>query len=66
MQQIFVNENIKNKQDKTGGGRFYYIPKLRFKEFSGELGILKANEIFYSISDKNRQDLPVLSASQEF
>ena len=39
-------------------------PQLRFKGFNDEWQILKANKIFTSISDKNHNMLPVLSATQ--
>ena len=40
-------------------------PALRFEGFEDEWEQQKASEIFYSVSDKNHVDLPVLSASQE-
>ena len=40
-------------------------PALRFAGFEDEWEQQKASEIFYSVSDKNHVDLPVLSASQE-
>ncbi|MGT2706685.1 restriction endonuclease subunit S [Streptococcus panodentis] len=44
------------------------IPKLRFPEFKDTepWEQRKSSDIFYSVSDKNHVDLPVLSASQEF
>lgn len=41
-------------------------PSYRFTGFKDEWEQQKASEIFYSVSDKNHVDLPVLSASQEF
>ena len=41
-------------------------PSYRFTGFEDEWEQQKASEIFYSVSDKNHVDLPVLSASQEF
>ena len=41
-------------------------PALRFAGFEDEWEQQKASEIFYSVSDKNHVDLPVLSASQEY
>lgn len=40
-------------------------PSYRFTGFEDEWEQQKASEIFYSVSDKNHVDLPVLSASQE-
>ena len=39
-------------------------PKIRFKEFKGKWGENKALNIFSPINEKNRPDLPVLSANQ--
>ncbi|WP_217653550.1 restriction endonuclease subunit S [Seinonella peptonophila] len=41
------------------------VPEVRFAGFSGEWEELNADKIFYSVSDKNHSNLPVLSASQE-
>ena len=40
-------------------------PSYRFTGFEDEWEQQKASKIFYSVSDKNHVDLPVLSASQE-
>ena len=40
------------------------VPEIRFDEFEGEWEIKRADEIFKSVSEKNRASLPVLSASQ--
>ena len=40
-------------------------PSYRFRGYEDEWKQQKASEIFYSVSDKNHVDLPVLSASQE-
>ena len=40
-------------------------PSYRFVGFEDEWEQQKASKIFYSVSDKNHVDLPVLSASQE-
>ncbi|KIV62486.1 Type I restriction-modification system, specificity subunit S [Bacillus mycoides] len=42
-----------------------FLPEVRFPGFTGDWELLKADEIFHSISDKNHANLPVLSASQE-
>ncbi|MEC0554803.1 restriction endonuclease subunit S [Bacillus haynesii] len=41
------------------------VPEVRFPGFTGEWEQRKADEIFYSVSDKNHSNLPVLSATQE-
>lgn len=41
------------------------VPEVRFPGFNGDWEHWKADEIFYSVSDKNHSNLPVLSASQE-
>ena len=41
-------------------------PSIRFKGYTEPWEQRKATEIFYSVSDKNHIDLPVLSASQEY
>lgn len=41
-----------------------FEPKIRFKEFKGKWGENKALNIFSPINEKNRPDLPVLSANQ--
>ena len=40
------------------------VPEIRLGGFDGEWGIKRADEIFNSVSEKNRASLPVLSASQ--
>ena len=40
------------------------VPEIRLDGFEGEWGIKRADEIFKSVSEKNRVSLPVLSASQ--
>ncbi len=40
------------------------VPEIRLDGFEGEWGIKRADEIFKSVSEKNRASLPVLSASQ--
>ena len=40
------------------------IPEIRLDGFEGEWTIKRADEIFKSVSEKNRASLPVLSASQ--
>ena len=40
------------------------VPEIRLDGFEGEWGIKRADEIFNSVSEKNRASLPVLSASQ--
>ena len=40
-------------------------PKIRFKEFEGEWEKVKADSIFKTFNEKNRPDLPVLSATQD-
>lgn len=40
------------------------VPELRLDGFEGEWTIKRADEIFKSVSEKNRASLPVLSASQ--
>ena len=42
------------------------FPEIRFPGFTDAWEQRKATEIFYSVSDKNHIDLPVLSASQEY
>lgn len=41
------------------------VPKLRFKGFEGEWEEAKADAIFKTFNEKNRPDLPVLSATQD-
>lgn len=41
------------------------IPKIRFKGFDTEWVQFRAGDIFKSISDKNHENLPVLSATQD-
>lgn len=41
------------------------VPKLRFKGFEGEWEKAKADSIFKTFNEKNRPDLPVLSATQD-
>lgn len=41
------------------------MPKIRFKEFEGEWKKVKADSIFKTFNEKNRPDLPVLSATQD-
>lgn len=41
------------------------VPKLRFKGFEGEWDKEKADSIFKTFNEKNRPDLPVLSATQD-
>lgn len=41
------------------------VPKLRFKGFQGEWDKEKADSIFKTFNEKNRPDLPVLSATQD-
>ena len=40
------------------------VPEIRLDGFEGEWKIKRADEIFKSVSEKNRASLPVLSASQ--
>lgn len=40
------------------------VPEIRLDGFKGEWTIKRADEIFKSVSEKNRSSLPVLSASQ--
>ena len=40
------------------------VPEIRIDGFEGEWEIKRADEIFKSVSEKNRASLPVLSASQ--
>lgn len=40
------------------------VPEIRIEGFEGEWEIKRADEIFKSVSEKNRASLPVLSASQ--
>ena len=40
------------------------VPEIRLDGFEGEWTIKRADEIFKSVSEKNRASLPVLSASQ--
>lgn len=40
------------------------VPEIRLDGFKGEWTIKRADEIFKSVSEKNRASLPVLSASQ--
>ena len=41
------------------------VPKIRFKGFEGEWKKEKADSIFKTFNEKNRPDLPVLSATQD-
>lgn len=41
------------------------VPKIRFKGFEGEWKKVKADSIFKTFNEKNRSDLPVLSATQD-
>lgn len=41
------------------------VPKIRFKGFEGEWKKVKADSIFKTFNEKNRPDLPVLSATQD-
>ena len=41
------------------------VPKIRFKGFEGERKKVKADSIFKTFNEKNRPDLPVLSATQD-
>lgn len=41
------------------------VPKIRFKGFEGEWEKVKADAIFKTINERNRPDLPVLSATQD-
>lgn len=41
------------------------VPKVRFKGFEGEWKKVKADSIFKTFNEKNRPDLPVLSATQD-
>lgn len=41
------------------------FPELRFPGFTDAWEVRKSEEIFYSVTDKNHIELPVLSASQE-
>lgn len=41
------------------------MPKIRFKGFEGEWEKVKADAIFKTINERNRPDLPVLSATQD-
>ena len=41
------------------------VPKVRFKGFEGEWKKVKADAIFKTFNEKNRPDLPVLSATQD-
>lgn len=41
------------------------VPKIRFKGFEGEWKKVKADSIFKTVNEKNRPDLPVLSATQD-
>lgn len=41
------------------------VPKIRFKGFKGEWKKVKADSIFKTFNEKNRPDLPVLSATQD-
>lgn len=41
------------------------VPKLRFKGFEGEWEKVRASNVFKTFNEKNRPDLPVLSATQE-
>ncbi|MFC4665427.1 restriction endonuclease subunit S [Falsiporphyromonas endometrii] len=42
------------------------VPEVRFEGFTDDWVECKAEDLFYSISDKNHPDLPVLSATQEY
>lgn len=41
------------------------VPKVRFKEFKGEWDKQSASDLFLSIDERNRPELPVLSACQD-
>ena len=41
------------------------VPKIRFKAIKGEWKQVKADSIFKTFNEKNRPDLPVLSATQD-
>lgn len=41
------------------------IPRVRFKGFEGDWKKVKADSIFKTFNEKNRPDLPVLSATQD-
>ena len=41
------------------------VPKIRFKGFKGEWKKVRADSIFKTFNEKNRPDLPVLSATQD-
>lgn len=41
------------------------VPKIRFKGFEGEWKKVKADAIFKTVNERNRPDLPVLSATQD-
>lgn len=41
------------------------MPKVRFKGFEGDWKKVKADSIFKTFNEKNRPDLPVLSATQD-
>ena len=41
------------------------VPRVRFKGFDGEWNELKADNVFRQFIEKNRPDLPVLSATQD-
>ena len=41
------------------------VPRVRFKGFDGEWNEIKADNIFRQFVEKNRPDLPVLSATQD-
>lgn len=41
------------------------VPRVRFKGFDGEWNEIKADNIFRQFVEKNRSDLPVLSATQD-
>ena len=41
------------------------VPKLRFKGFEGEWEKVRASNVFKTFNEKNRPDLPVLSATQD-
>lgn len=41
------------------------VPKIRFKGLKGEWKKVKADSIFKTFNEKNRPDLPVLSATQD-
>lgn len=41
------------------------VPKVRFQGFEGEWKEVKADSVFKTVNERNRPDLPVLSATQD-